>query len=61
MDKHSWVFATLEYNHEFEVDVSIKHKTVIHKRLGDRSIVIIASSTYDSVTELKSINRVQMT
>ena len=60
MDKHSWVFAILEYNHEFEVNISIQHETILPKRLGDKSITSIANSIYDLVTYLKAMNRIRM-
>ena len=57
---HSWMFHTLKYNHEHNIEMSSFHDTTTAQRVGDRSIMEAAKDYYATSSELKSINKVRM-
>ena len=59
VDKHSWLYASVEYNAAHDIQISVKHECLKKYRENDKSIMARAGELYDKVTELKAINRVR--
>ena len=60
ISKHSWMYATIAYNNEHNISLSIPHGKLDAKRTNDREIMKCALDFCDKQSDLKAINRVRM-
>lgn len=60
VQKHSWVFACLQYMNEQKINLSISHSTIKTNRIGDQPIMQLASELITKAADLRAINRVHM-
>ncbi|GFH51334.1 hypothetical protein CTEN210_07810 [Chaetoceros tenuissimus] len=58
ISKHSWIYDCIKFINEHDIQVSIKHEVLKPKRIGDRSIMEVASKMPG--INVKAINRVRM-
>ena len=42
IDRRSWVYAVIEYNHRHNIKISAKHKIFEEQRIGDTAIMTVA-------------------
>lgn len=59
IERHSWIYAILEYNHDNNISINCPHATFEPQRKRDKSIMSCVSDFTSDVSELKSINRVR--
>ena len=57
---HSLVYHTLKYNSENNVSIPIQHDELKPQRENDKPIMLLASTFFTKVGELRSIQRVRM-
>ena len=60
ISNHSLIYHILEYNSENNISISIQHKEITAQRKYDKPIMVLASSLFTKVSELRSIQRVRM-
>ena len=59
IDKHSWVYSVIHYNHNYDIVMAAPHAELKGLRMNDESIMTAAGNYYESTTKLKAINRVR--
>ena len=57
---HSLVYHILSYNYSNDIKINTDHECLIPKRMGDRTIMQLALSSFSTSKELKAIQRVRM-
>ena len=59
IDKHSWIYMVLDYNHQHNISINAQHQVIQGQRTNDVAIMTAASFLYQHASTLKSINRVR--
>ena len=59
-DTRSWIFHTVQFNHDTNIDINISHTQLLPQRTNDKSIMELALQFTTNPKELKAINRVRM-
>ena len=59
-DTNSWIFQTIQFNHQNDIKLQINHTTLQPQRAGDRALMAIALEYSSFPPILKAINRVRM-
>ena len=57
---HRWMYATIEYNYEHTIKISLPHGQLKPHRAHDKPIMQCALDLFEDVYELRSVNRVRM-
>ena len=60
VDSNSWVFATLEYTHKFEINISVNRGLVKEKQRCDMAIMKKALEYSSSVSDLRPLSRIKL-
>ena len=59
IDDHNWIFSVLAYNHKYNIQLNSHHRILKGCRVSDKSIMTTACMYYNTISDLKSINRVR--
>ena len=57
---HSWLYATIKYNSDNDIELSLPHGYLHPQRGNDKAIMQCAIEFFDSVSELRAVNRVRV-
>ena len=60
LDKHSWLYASVEYNTNHNIQINVKYGKLTTSEQKYFSIMERVGDYYSSATELKDVNRVSM-